>query len=100
MKKLLVISLAVVLVIGMSGVVGAGFEDSNMDEGLENSPAYEGEEGHWTHDNGAPRFDTDDGRIAIEPEVAGENTPDDSAVAPHDDDSIVKTNPDDDFGEQ
>ena len=73
MKKLLVISLAVVLVIGMSGIVNAGFEDSNMDEGLENSPAFEGDEGHWTHESEAPRFDTDNGRIAIDAAEPGVN---------------------------
>ena len=96
MKKLLVISLAVVLVIGMSGIVNASFADSEMDEGLENSPAYGGSEGHWTHTSGAPRFDTDNGRIAINKEEPGENSDDSSAISHHtsgpENGSLIDTN--------
>jgi len=98
LKKLLIMTLAVVLVIGMTGIGYAGFEDSNMEEGLDNSPVFEeGDRDSWEHDKGAPRFDTDNGRIAIDAEEPGLNSDEDSAISEHGDDSIVKTNPDDDF---
>lgn len=94
MRKLLVLTLALVFMVGTTGLVFAGFSDSNMDEGLAKSPAFEEDyEDHFTHDNGAPRFDTENGRIAIDPTEPGENSDDDSAVSEssHSEDSLIDT---------
>jgi len=70
MKKLLIITLALVFVIGSASMVFAGFDDSNMGNGLEASPAFEhtntdSYDEHYTHKTNTPRFDIDNGNIRI-----------------------------------
>jgi len=91
MRKLLVVTLALVFVAGTTGIVFAGFSDSNMDEGLTESPAFT--EGKYSeeHFNGAPRMDTENGRIAVDVSEPGENSDEDSAVSDHDGDSLIDT---------
>ncbi|MBS3788954.1 hypothetical protein KGY79_12270 [Candidatus Bipolaricaulota bacterium] len=64
----------------------AGISESNAEEGLSKSPAFtETGDGHFTHQNGAPRIGAGEGlgKIATEPSEPGENSSDDSAVSAH-----------------
>lgn len=65
MRKLLALTVVMVFLLGFAGVAGA-----MSDKGLEESPAFEGEEGHWIHENGAPRFNTSDFCMAVPGEGA------------------------------
>ena len=89
MKKYLIMTLVVAMVLGVGSMGFALTEDA--DEGLDQSPAFEGDPGHFTHENGAPRFDTDNGRMTIEPAEAGDNSADESAVDAHGGDSLIDT---------
>jgi len=76
-KKLLIVTLTMVFVLGlMGGVAGA-----MSDEGLEASPAFSGEPGHWTHENGSPRFDTDNFRMAVPGEGSSNANLEDSVLS-------------------
>ena len=68
MKKLLIASIALAMVFSF-GVMAIEVDAAN-DTGLENSPAFNGNSGHWTHVSGAPRFDTNNHRIAVPGEGA------------------------------
>ncbi|TDX39364.1 hypothetical protein C7954_13233 [Halanaerobium congolense] len=88
MRKLFIITLTVILVVGMTGIGYAGLEDSNAEKGLSASPAFEEDtdhesDGHFTHQNGAPRFSTEKGHIAIDAEEPGLNSDENSAVSEH-----------------
>lgn len=77
-------------VIGSTSMVFAGFDDSNMEEGLKASPVFtRSGMGSWGHEKGTPRFG-DGGRIAIGPSQPGENS---AAVDVWKDGSIVSPNP-------
>mgnify|MGYP006298085535 CR=1 FL=1 len=89
MKKFGVLILVLSLVFGVTVLVMAGFQDSNMGKGLTKSPAFENDSEDWslndhfTHKNLTPRFDTEKGNIAIKPTQPGENSSENSAVKAH-----------------
>jgi len=86
MKKLLVVTLTLLVVLGaMGGVVGAASET-----GMENSPNFkEGEWGSYENQNNDDvRFDTETHRRAI-PGNGGENADEDSVVHEHGDASLA-----------
>jgi len=89
MKKILIASITLAMVFSFG--VAMTEVDAASNEGLEESPAFEGDSGHWTHKNGAPRFDTDTHRRAV-PGEGAENAnleksvlsrPGDTLVDPH-----------------
>lgn len=85
-----------ILVIGMTGIGYAGLDDSNAEEGLSASPAFEedGLDGHFTHENGGPRFCTEMGHIAISAEEPGLNSDENSAVSEHPSEHPCEHHPD------
>lgn len=85
MKRFLIVTLTMVFVLGLMG----GTALAASDTGLEESPAFEGDTGHWTNENNEDvRFDTDTHRRAI-PGEGGENSDEDSAVIDRDDNECL-----------
>ena len=84
MKKVLSLLLVVVFVLAFSSVAFA-----MSDDGLCESPAFEGSEGHWSHESGSPRFDTDNFRMAV-PGDGGANADDNAALIEWGDGSLVQ----------
>ena len=92
MRKVIVFGLVLCLILLFTTIVFANFSKSQMDNGLTASPAFNNDSaGHYTHQNGVPRFDTANGNIAIKPSNAGENSNENSVVCAHRGGSLVET---------
>lgn len=87
-KKSFIITLTLILIASMTGIGYAGLDDSTAEKGLSARPAFEEDtnhesDGHFTHQNGAPRFSIEVWHIAIDAEESGLNSDENSAISEH-----------------
>lgn len=85
MKRFLALGVALLAVSGFAMAVPA-----DSPQGFTDSPAFTDDGGdHYTHQNGAPRFDWANYRLAVEPAQPGQNSASNSAIEAHGGDSLV-----------
>ena len=86
MTRIITLIAAMLLALGM--LAGPAMALENAEQGFDASPAFV--EGQWSyvHQNDAPRFDTNNHRIAIDPTQPGENSNSD-VVNEHGDDTLL-----------